>query len=763
MKTNPTVLSLAIGIAALVLPLFSQAAPVTWGTATNITAASNIDSSGLTTIAGANFGVTTGTTTIVNNGSVDVEFKSLNSNQNVTLSNGINVAAGSAWVNWGNNGGNSNMSGTWGVVLDTNLGMEPGDPTSATITLSNLVVGTQYRIQFFASATASNTETIAGSGTLNAKNGGYGQFVTGTFTADATSQALTVTRTTNGFAVANALTVGDMPGGSTDTTPPTWISGWPKVDSLTIDSFTVRAKTNEAGTAYYVVLAGGATAPSAAQVKAGTDSTGAPAFKSNNMVLSANTEATASVTGLTRGTTYDVYFVAEDAVPNLQAAPAMVSATTPSKSDQTITFALGNALTKAPGSAPFADTATATSGLPVTYDSDNTDVATVDESGTVTIVAAGTAHILANQVGDDNWNAAPQVSQTLTVALISNGGFEINTGHNGGDATDWIKDGAYGIESGYNGGWAFNSGGGTSDGFYQTLPGPLVAGLKYQLTYYLATWAAGNQMNVRVGKYVGGSRDADGSYSPLPLSAIDTNPTGPWAAFSHTFTAQGGEDTLYFGATGIQPGDPGGKYDNVVLSVVPFTLSYDANGGTGTAPGPFSQNLNTTITTAPAETFTRDGYSFDSWNTAADGSGTIYAAGATFTFTADTTLYARWNSTGSNYNAWAAAQSPPLVGGPDAAGADGLKNLLIYAIDGLNTNHTNGSPGVLNPATNELSFTKRPDAITNGDVSWAIETSPDLEHWTTQVNQPKGDPNATISCILPAGAGKIFARLHVNQ
>ena len=38
----------------------------------------------------------------------------------------------------------------------------------------------------------------------------------------------------------------------------------------------------------------------------------------------------------------------------------------------------------------------------------------------------------------------------------------------------------------------------------------------------------------------------------------------------------------------------------------------------------------------------RDGYVFAGWNTAADGSGTAYAAGATFTFAADTTLYAQW-------------------------------------------------------------------------------------------------------------------------
>ena len=40
--------------------------------------------------------------------------------------------------------------------------------------------------------------------------------------------------------------------------------------------------------------------------------------------------------------------------------------------------------------------------------------------------------------------------------------------------------------------------------------------------------------------------------------------------------------------------------------------------------------------------FTRENYTFDGWNTAADGSGTPYADGDNITLTADTTLYAQW-------------------------------------------------------------------------------------------------------------------------
>ena len=42
--------------------------------------------------------------------------------------------------------------------------------------------------------------------------------------------------------------------------------------------------------------------------------------------------------------------------------------------------------------------------------------------------------------------------------------------------------------------------------------------------------------------------------------------------------------------------------------------------------------------------FTRAGYSFANWNTAANGTGTSYANGATYSFAADITLYAQWTT-----------------------------------------------------------------------------------------------------------------------
>ena len=69
-----------------------------------------------------------------------------------------------------------------------------------------------------------------------------------------------------------------------------------------------------------------------------------------------------------------------------------------------------------------------------------------------------------------------------------------------------------------------------------------------------------------------------------------------------------------------------------------YAVSFDANGGSG-APSAqtkwYGENLTLSSTTP-----TRTGYSFIKWNTKADGSGTSYNAGASYTSDSAVTLYA---------------------------------------------------------------------------------------------------------------------------
>ena len=77
---------------------------------------------------------------------------------------------------------------------------------------------------------------------------------------------------------------------------------------------------------------------------------------------------------------------------------------------------------------------------------------------------------------------------------------------------------------------------------------------------------------------------------------------------------------------------------------VVYSLTYDANGGTGTAPAKEYLDAAETFTTAPWNTFTPPpGKQFKEWNTAADGTGTAYSANTTVAMPANNlTLYAIW-------------------------------------------------------------------------------------------------------------------------
>ena len=113
-----------------------------------------------------------------------------------------------------------------------------------------------------------------------------------------------------------------------DVTPPVTTASYPKTSNATLTTIDLINNISEAGTSYYVLLASGATTPTAAQVKAGLDATGNAAFKSGSFANTANVDASATVTGLTAGTTYTFYAVAQDVAGNLQTTVAAIDGTT---------------------------------------------------------------------------------------------------------------------------------------------------------------------------------------------------------------------------------------------------------------------------------------------------------------------------------------------------------------------------------------------------------------------------------------------------
>jgi uncharacterized repeat protein (TIGR02543 family) len=74
----------------------------------------------------------------------------------------------------------------------------------------------------------------------------------------------------------------------------------------------------------------------------------------------------------------------------------------------------------------------------------------------------------------------------------------------------------------------------------------------------------------------------------------------------------------------------------------PITITYNANGGTGTVPSPQTAASGASVQLASGGGLARDGYTFGGWNTSSSGGGDSYSAGTSYSFNSDTTLYAKW-------------------------------------------------------------------------------------------------------------------------
>ena len=134
-------------------------------------------------------------------------------------------------------------------------------------------------------------------------------------------------------------------------------------------------------------------------------------------VATSLTDTAYTQTGLTPDTKYWYKVSSQNASgESFDSNPVSVN-TPPELLSQTITF---DAIPKQNiTNATYQLNATASSGLPVSYTSSNTNVATVNESGVVTFVAAGTTTITAGQSGNKIYKAAASVSQNLIIEKVS--------------------------------------------------------------------------------------------------------------------------------------------------------------------------------------------------------------------------------------------------------------------------------------------------------------------------------------------------------
>ena len=125
--------------------------------------------------------------------------------------------------------------------------------------------------------------------------------------------------------------------------------------------------------------------------------------------------------------------------------------------------------------------------------------------------------------------------------------------------------------------------------------------------------------------------NASSSAVTIPITAAKLHNAD--GSYTETATASAGDTINY--VNGVWGGS----------APVELTVTFEANGSTEyPVKGEMApQTVNAkTDTVLNANTFTREGYNFLNWNTAADGTGDSYADGATVNLTENTTLYAQW-------------------------------------------------------------------------------------------------------------------------
>jgi hypothetical protein len=111
-----------------------------------------------------------------------------------------------------------------------------------------------------------------------------------------------------------------------------------------------------------------------------------------------------------------------------------------------------------------------------------------------------------------------------------------------------------------------------------------------------------------------------------------------------------------------------------------------------------------------------------------------------------------------NYASWAMTNN--VSGGPNGdSDNDGVSNLVEYALN-LNLTGSDGANATGNLNGGLITFNKRAEAVTNGDVLYGIETSENLAIWTPAT--ATSNTATLINYTIPAGSPKKFARLKLT-
>ena len=222
--------------------------------------------------------------------------------------------------------------------------------------------------------------------------------------------------------------------------------------------------------------------------------------------------------------------------------------------------------------------------------------------------------------------------------------------------------------------------------------------------------------------------------------------------------------TLYFGLSFQDLG-----WQDPITTGDEYTISYDANGGTGTAPTSQTAVVGSAITIASnsgVPPLAKTGFVFTGWNTQADGLGTSYAPAAnTFMPGSNVTLYAVWVPVDYtlSYDLNGAAGTPPtsqtvayntttiVTSSVPTRTGYGFTGWNTQA-DGSGTSYASGATTAAITANVTLYAIWTPDEVTTTTTSTTVPesttttapTPTPVTYWTVSF-----DPNGATSGSLP--------------
>jgi hypothetical protein len=256
-----------------------------------------------------------------------------------------------------------------------------------------------------------------------------------------------------------------------------------------------------------------------------------------------------------------------------------------------------------------------------------------------------------------------------------------------------------------------------------------------------------------------GSLTAETDNAPTALSLFSTgNMTLAGSHFTGWNTLAGGGGTAYADGA-VYPFTASTTLYAQWTVNTSNTVTFSNNGGAGTLAAE-TDNVPTALSLFSTGNMTLAGSHFTGWNTLAGGGGTAYADGATYPFTASTTLYAQWASNGGtftvtfNNNGGQGTLAPESASSPTALSLFGTGNMTqtnSYFI-GWNTSAmgtgTYYTDGAIYPFTSSVTLYAEWDLVNTGPSLLPLGITAATS--TVSFGSPY-TPSATVTAGLTAG------------